>query len=105
MFIPFWILVMVLFILAWSIWMNFNRSKQIYTLKYGFVTISDLAISKLREIKSERTEKEGSDELLPLEITESLNEIETTVDHLLESQQKVGVSPYTLKDGAKALSI
>ncbi len=105
MFIPIWIVVIASLILIWSIWMNFNRSKQIYTLKYGFVTISDMAINKLREIKSERAEKEGDDELLPFEIVESINEIEAIVKHLLESQQKAGVSPYTLKDGAKALGI
>lgn len=106
MFIPIWILFIVSIILTWSIWMNFNRSKQISTLKYGFVTISDLAINKLREIKSERLEiEEGDEELLPIQIVESLDEIEAAIEHLLHSQQKIGISSYTLKDGAKALGI
>jgi hypothetical protein len=105
MFIPFWLLVITSIILAWSIWMNFDRSKQMSTLKYGFVTISDLAINRLREIKSERVEKEGDDELLPFVIVDSLTEVEAAVEHLLDSQQKAGVFPYTMKDGAKALGI
>jgi hypothetical protein len=105
MFIPFWLLVITSISLAWSIWMNFDRSKQISTLKYGFVTISDLAINRLREIKSERVEKEGDDELLPFVTIDSLTEVEAAVEHLLDSQQIAGVSPYTMKDGAKALGI
>jgi hypothetical protein len=105
MFIPFWLLVITSIILAWSIWVNFDRSKQISTLKYGFVTILDLAINRLREIKSERVEKEGDDELLPFVIVDSLTEVEAAVENLLDSQQKAGVSPYTMKDGAKALGI
>ncbi len=66
------------------------------SLKYSFVAISDLSISKLREIKSEREQHEGNPELVPYVVLESLQEIESTVEHLLKRQEQAGVQPYQL---------
>jgi hypothetical protein len=105
MFIPIWIITGILLILVWSIWLNFQRSKQVQSLQYSFVTISDLSINKLREVKSECEQHEGDPELVPYVVSESLQEIESEVEHLLKRQEQAGVQPYQLKDGAKELGI
>jgi len=105
MFISLWIIAGIFFIFIWSVWLNFHKSKQIRSLQYCFVTISDLSINKFREIKSEREGCEGDPELVPHLVSESLQEIENTVDNFLKRQEKAGVQPYQLKDGAKELGI
>lgn len=105
MFIPLWIIAGIFSILTWSIWLNFQRTKQIRALQYSFITISDLSINKLTEIKSEREQYESDPELVPFVIIESLQEIENTVDSLLKRQTHAGVQPYQLKDGARELGI
>jgi hypothetical protein len=98
-------IVVTFLVLAWAIWLNFDRARQITSLKYSFITFSDLAINKFHEAKSERENREGDPELVPFEIIEGYQEIEDTVSHLLAAQYEAGVKPYQLKDGAKALGI
>jgi hypothetical protein len=105
MFIPVWLIVVTFVILAWAIWLNFNRAKQVLSLKYSFITVADLAINKLHEAISERENREGDSELVPLQIIEAAKEIEDTVNHLLMTQEQAGVTPYQLKEGAKVLGI
>jgi hypothetical protein len=105
MFISLYVISGILLILAWSVWLNFHRAKQIRSLKYCFVTISDLSINKLRELQSEREEHVGDPELVPYIVSESLREIESSVENLLKLQEQAGVQPYSLKDRAKALGI
>lgn len=105
MFISLCVITGILLTLVWSVWLNFHRAKQIRSLKYCFVTISDLSINKLREVKLERDEHLGDPDLVPYIVSESLREIESTVENLLKLQEQAGVQLYSLKDRAKELGI
>lgn len=105
MFISLYVISGILLILLWSVWLNFHRAKQIRSLKYCFVTISDLSINKLREVKSAREEHVGDPDLVPYIVSESLREIESSVENLLKRQEQAGVQPYSLKDRTKELGI
>ncbi len=105
MFIPLWTVVSFVIILIWSIALNFRRAKQISALSYSFINVSNTSINMLNSIKEERHDHEGEIDLVPLIITESIQELNQKIDFLLELQIKAGVTHNPDLDGAKALGI